>query len=517
MKKYISDQIDKQEISKWTPEQPVVITAGTGSGKSYFILNTLLKHAEENNERILLLLPRVTIKEQFMNELAIDSNNIVIETYQWLEKRSLRDKDDMQFDYIVSDESHYFVHESSFNKNTWHSWQWIMRQEDSVRLFLSATPKLLLPLLKNKNKKEYNYETTVDNISEVQFFPIYEGNKRYDFIREKLQELLLTDEKAIVFMGSIVQGAELYREFKSRSMFLCSESQKDYLHLMNDLQLEHLLETESFEEQILFTTSVLEFGVTIKDPNVKHIFYDGYYEDSMIQSVGRKRKETNDDKATLYLAEPSKRALNGTLQSATRDVEPLKRFFNKDNEIIYSMIQEGYSALEDVNLRGVSLRANSDKGIELDINPLTYIKLQNTIVETKELLDIIEKGHYYRVCAKRFNKDSWTIPKEDEKVSYVNQCLKDTMGSRLYTKEERDKLSKQLDLRNETNDRLLKSNTKINEVLVEMNIPYRIVAKRDYARRIEQFDGESSYTCENPYYKKTYWEVQNLDAVKENK
>lgn len=37
----VSDLITREDIQKWEPDVPVVIMAGTGVGKSYFIKNTL--------------------------------------------------------------------------------------------------------------------------------------------------------------------------------------------------------------------------------------------------------------------------------------------------------------------------------------------------------------------------------------------------------------------------------------------------------------------------------------------
>lgn len=56
--KRISDIIIEKDIQTWTPECPVIISAGTGSGKSYFIKNILYKYAKEHNQKILMLIHR---------------------------------------------------------------------------------------------------------------------------------------------------------------------------------------------------------------------------------------------------------------------------------------------------------------------------------------------------------------------------------------------------------------------------------------------------------------------------
>lgn len=91
----VTDKISEKNISAWEPAQPVIITAGTGVGKSYFIKNVLYRYARNNNQKILMLIHRKLCVEQFRMEIEEDGKNDVIEimTYQKLEKSEMYEID----------------------------------------------------------------------------------------------------------------------------------------------------------------------------------------------------------------------------------------------------------------------------------------------------------------------------------------------------------------------------------------------------------------------------------------
>lgn len=121
-KQRISDIINFDEISKWNSGDNIVITAGTGSGKSYFVKNVLYEYAKSHNQKILLLEHRKNCKDQFVEEINQDGKQDVITTltYQSVEVAYLNNylKDLTKFDYIFCDEFHYFTSDSAFNHTT---------------------------------------------------------------------------------------------------------------------------------------------------------------------------------------------------------------------------------------------------------------------------------------------------------------------------------------------------------------------------------------------------------------
>ena len=108
-KQYITDLVG-EDYKNW--HGIVVLDAGTNSGKTYFILKTLLPWAYEHRKRILILCNREALRSQIerdvnrlgsievsyedydpalggiVNKPAIDNkyeHTICVETYQWLE------------------------------------------------------------------------------------------------------------------------------------------------------------------------------------------------------------------------------------------------------------------------------------------------------------------------------------------------------------------------------------------------------------------------------------------------
>ena len=108
--KTLSDIISKEEIIKWQPGDTVLISAGTGTGKSYFIKNSLYETAKAAGDKILMLIHRINCVNQFKEEIQTDdkSDVITIDTYQKIESDTRRGKvyDLSEYKYIVSDIFH---------------------------------------------------------------------------------------------------------------------------------------------------------------------------------------------------------------------------------------------------------------------------------------------------------------------------------------------------------------------------------------------------------------------------
>ena len=108
----------------------VLVSADTGTGKSYFVKHTLHDYLKENGMRCLYLLPRLRTIQQFQAEMQGD-DVITFATYQSIEARiSKLDTSLGKWDVIVSDEVHYHLTDSSFNHRTDTSFGWVMAQKE---------------------------------------------------------------------------------------------------------------------------------------------------------------------------------------------------------------------------------------------------------------------------------------------------------------------------------------------------------------------------------------------------
>ncbi len=183
----------------------IFIDAPTGSGKTTFILQTLLPHYSACNKKILYLVNRRILKEQIREMVAELPHSqmaaIRVELYQEIERKISKvpmkyskvgllikrekDKEKAQgdtqnnggneeqgydysqleklseYDCVVCDEAHYFLTDSSYNTNTVFSFRWIQDVfRHKVCIFMSATIHELKSYMETKNLYEYGESNT---------------------------------------------------------------------------------------------------------------------------------------------------------------------------------------------------------------------------------------------------------------------------------------------------------------------------------------------------------------------
>lgn len=188
----------------------VVFDAGTGTGKTSFIINQLLQWALERSKKegrlikILLLCNRVSLKSQDIrkiiasgvgidliqcdnpddiDKMELNSSNsrfIRVWTYQkieyWQQRKSEWVKEWLDsYTYIVCDEAHYFFADADFNSTTELSFQCIERLvPKKVVIYMSATADLLFDRWKEDGslppERYYYIPKNYDHISEIYFF-----------------------------------------------------------------------------------------------------------------------------------------------------------------------------------------------------------------------------------------------------------------------------------------------------------------------------------------------------------
>lgn len=168
-------EIIGDDYKSWKPGDCILITNGTGSGKTYFVLNTLLREARAQgkhlvyfcNRRFLSLQVQFTAQKLLLNELEEDAENLAaylhIRTYQFAEHafdypaihaldengkviEGSHEVDANDVMYYVFDESFYIVSDAGINPNThrWYDVAEITKNKNSISVFLSATPEPFL-------------------------------------------------------------------------------------------------------------------------------------------------------------------------------------------------------------------------------------------------------------------------------------------------------------------------------------------------------------------------------------
>ena len=159
---YVSDKIG-EEYQQWGKRDIILITAPTGTGKSYFILHTFLKWIVKNNWKMLYLVNRKILKKQLEEELCEEVEDeiyqefgmfgdfleryITVSTYQSIENglKGAKQQETIQFILgfacVVYDECHYFYSDSNFNTSTELSYLFLRKEfNNKLQIYISATP-----------------------------------------------------------------------------------------------------------------------------------------------------------------------------------------------------------------------------------------------------------------------------------------------------------------------------------------------------------------------------------------
>lgn len=174
MKNYVDDMIG-DDYKDWRNSENVLISSPTGSGKTHFILNTLLPFAKAENRTILYACNRKVLCKQIENMVPEEYKDYIgIYTYQALEYKL---KELRSYSYHIFDEAHYFFQDSIFNRRT-ARWYPVLYEEhlspSYARIFISATPEdlrmLYMPL-------------SIDRYKEF-FFSCHEGTITEALIRD---------------------------------------------------------------------------------------------------------------------------------------------------------------------------------------------------------------------------------------------------------------------------------------------------------------------------------------------
>lgn len=471
-KKRVSEIITTDNIRSWEDGNIITITAGTGAGKSYFIKNILYAFAKLNNTKILFLIHRTNCTNQFYLELKRDNklDIIDIKTYQSIENNEI---DFKEYQYIICDEFHYFMSDASFNITTDISLNKILEQTNKIRIFMSATGDYVKRYIKNVKKLNIiDYEIPIDFnfINELKFFNHLETLE--NFIKECIER----NEKAIFFIQSAKQAFELYNKYKDNCLFNCSKSNTKYYKYVDKDKINNMLINEQFEENILITTSCMDAGVNIIDDRLNHIICDIKDIGTLIQCIGRKRIQGDNDRLYVYIKSISNNQLGGMKTQLLKKIE--KADFLKNHTVKEYILE--YPRQNDYNniVYDVALDKEDDKA-EKKINELMYFKNIIDIALIDKMLSY-EKGFgYNRHIAELFNKDYWRdvdLLEEKYKQNSLEDYLNSIAGEKLF-KEEQKELIEIIGLK-DGRGRLQKSISQLNEYFKANKLQYIIISKR---------------------------------------
>ncbi len=331
VKKWITDVID-DDYKKWKGEK-VILSAGTGCGKTTFCLEILAVYAKSVGRTMLYLCNRDRLKAQVEQDVRkLGCDNVTVTTYQCIQDKIIRKIPVERYDYILADECHYFTTDALFNEYTDLAYNYTMNATDSVVVYMSATANVFFNhMLATKKVRKKNMYTVEKDYSYVNNLYVYKKKQLPAIIDRILAEE--EGSKIVVFCNSESRMMEMYDIYRDRANYYCSKHTKS-IHLKEICSDECFVVNEAFDlytfdKRILFTTSALDNGVNLKDRSIRHIFSELFDVDTMIQALGRKRSIDEDDTCDFYIKEFSPQAIQGMLNQNKYQLDPV-RLYLKD-------------------------------------------------------------------------------------------------------------------------------------------------------------------------------------------
>ena len=440
---FFSDLIGSS-YKDWERTQ-IIFDGGTGTGKTYFILNRLGNYAKQANRKILYLCNRSELKYQIcckVKQLRLQ-NTIWVMTYQDLQNKLKSHKTIPYYEYIIADECHYFTNDALFNEYTDLSYKYLEEQKACVVIYISATAKVFFNWIKRQKQitddhyfliaKDYSYVHSVCFYEKKQLIP-------------KIDEILETEgnSKIIVFCNSIDRMLELHKKYGDLANYCASKNASKVKDICEEKSIyEHPDGTVTFDKRILIATKVLDNGIDIKDAAVKHIFSEILDADSAIQALGRKRKISENDTCTFYLKNYSGQAIQGMLNTNDYQLDPVieyrvnyPRFVElygqnrkriRNNKIFYTKFADDR---ENIQLAYNEMRFNKYLMDNIILNDMKEKSYKNVMVD---LLGSTVSG--------KINDLDIHVDKKDEFLEY----LKSIEGKWLYDTD-RKEITKRFEL-----------------------------------------------------------------------
>ena len=235
-KKYLSDILGEEfaelfefllKINHKKSIMPGVIQAPTGYGKSTFFKKAFCDYCRDNGYTAIMLLPRTAPIEEFANELKAAHNDDVLQlaTYQHITAT----RDILDYDFIICDECHYFVTDAAFNRDTDICFE-LIHKSRGIKIFISATPEPFLPILDNYKDYIGFHHTQIEesennNIKAVNLLPMHSAQQIITTVCNIMPTL---PHKAIIFCSSAKDAHEIWKNFRTDALFVCSKDNEYY-------------------------------------------------------------------------------------------------------------------------------------------------------------------------------------------------------------------------------------------------------------------------------------------------
>lgn len=317
----------------------VLIKSPTGTGKTTFILNTLVPYAAEKGRNILYLSNRSALSEQLklaakehyfevrpkivngIDEFEYNDfgNRILIMNYQALGKYNIKYLKSLNPYYVIFDEAHFFVEDSLFNKKTFSYFKKTLTSfPNSALIFMTATPENFNMIFDECVPKAINTHKFPDLYDLISYKNIIKYENTYSVANHKViaycekNEILFKirqspkGQKWLIFVNSKKDGKEFLDKIhwftNKTAQLLNADNKKSSAWNM-------LIQKNKFKSDVLIVTRVIDNGINIHDPKLKHIVLPFCTETDFKQMLGR-RRTTDNEIVHIYVEDISIQKIN---------------------------------------------------------------------------------------------------------------------------------------------------------------------------------------------------------------
>lgn len=509
--KWVADSIGNDFI-KWRKGDTVLISAQTGTGKTWFIKNVLLDFME-SYEKLLFVCNRTNLKRQIKNDLLdkfdydapddIDvldkittiDGRITIASYHAIHNEIIEEMygdgscNFDHYDYVVFDECHFLYADGAFNNKIRLAYERIVNKQydNPIKIFISATIHEISPHIKmavdleneishafgNKGAKIHEYNTGIDySYIKPKYF------KRIDNIINLIKNDK-SNEKWMIFISDLNVGYKILEELGEDNCSLIKSGTKSD-------ELDSIINTSKFNKKVLVCTKALDNGININDPLLKNMVIMAWDQISFIQMLGRKRINIeNADQVNLFIQTRYKKAFKSKLQGYNdkmsdvnlREQNPTLFYKKYDNDL------KDFSERNDIFYR------DGETG-EIEINPIGKKRLIKDIEFAEYMINRFGKKNEFAFIHEQL---SWlglsdSSPSEnliEDVVSYdevrsLEKYLDSISGKKLFEDGQLKlsnliirqliTISKNVDYRTEK----LKPSTLENIIREQLNLPYAV-------------------------------------------
>lgn len=301
MKTYVSDIITCDVIKKLEAGQNYLIGSEMGSGKNYWVRNTLLPYTVENKKKVLLVVHRTAVKGQqtkylqpFVEDCIRTFRGVGFEvrSYQSIEQIIKHGRSDLidEYDYIICDEAHYFVKDSIMNPNTVYFYEYLDHNDKAIKVFATGTYKLFSYLNWRKKLiylKHADYNNS--NVKEIYCF------KDPALIESMIEEKISKGQKVVMIVGNKKTGLEFKERVNAKSCFITADHKESSEFLK-------IIEDNTFETDFLIATSLICEGVELKKSGVKTMMVDGIDD---LETIAQSPARVRDNEVVLFIQQPT--------------------------------------------------------------------------------------------------------------------------------------------------------------------------------------------------------------------